>query len=49
MWHVWETKDEYRILVGRREVKRPLGRFRRKWENNIKMYLQELGWGCELS
>jgi len=32
------------VLVGKYEGKRPLGRPRRKWENNIKMDLQEVGW-----
>jgi hypothetical protein len=32
-------------LVGKPEGKRPLGRFRRGWENNIKMDLREIGWG----
>jgi hypothetical protein len=35
----------YRILVGRPEGRRPLGRPRRRWEDNIKMALQEVGWG----
>jgi hypothetical protein len=35
----------YRILVGKPERKRPLGRRRRKWEDNIKMDLREIGWG----
>jgi hypothetical protein len=34
----------YRILVGRPEGNRPLGRPRRIWEHNIKMDLQEVGW-----
>jgi hypothetical protein len=34
----------YRILVGKPEVKRPLGRPRRRWVNNIKMDLGEIGW-----
>jgi hypothetical protein len=33
----------YRILVGRPEGKRPLGRARRRWEDNIKMDLREIG------
>jgi hypothetical protein len=33
----------YRVLVGRPEGKRPLGRPRRRWENNIKMDLREIG------
>jgi hypothetical protein len=40
-----EGKGAYRILVGRPEGRRPLGRPRRRWEDNIKMDLQELGWG----
>jgi len=35
----------YRVLVGKPEGKRPLGRRRRRWEDNIKMYLCPLG--CE--
>jgi hypothetical protein len=42
-----EGRDAYRTLVGRPEGKRPLGRPRRRWEDNIKMDLQELGWGVE--
>ena len=35
----------YRLLVGRREGKRSLGRPRIRWEDNIKMDLQEVGYG----
>ena len=35
----------YRVLVGKLEGKRPMGRPRRRWENNIKMDLQEVGFG----
>ena len=35
----------YRVLVGKPEGKRPLGRPRRRWEDNIKMDLQEVGNG----
>ena len=35
----------YRVLVEKLEGKGPLGRPRRRWEDNIKMYLQEMGWG----
>jgi hypothetical protein len=35
----------YRVLVGKPEGKKPLGRPMRRWEDNIKMYLQEVG--CE--
>jgi len=41
----WEGKGAYRILVGKSEEKRPLARRRRRWEENIKMDLQEVGWG----
>jgi hypothetical protein len=34
----------YRILVGKPEGKRPLGRPRRRWVDNIKMGLREIGW-----
>jgi hypothetical protein len=37
--------DAYRILVGKPEEKRPLGRPRHMWEDNIKMDLREMGWG----
>jgi len=35
----------YRVLVGKPNGRKPLGRRRRKWEDNIKMDLQEVGWG----
>jgi hypothetical protein len=35
----------YTVLEGRPDGKRPFGRPRRRWENHIKMYLQEVGWG----
>jgi hypothetical protein len=38
-------RNAYRILVGNPEGKRPLGRPRRRWVDNIKMDLTELGWG----
>jgi hypothetical protein len=38
-----EGRDVYRILVGRPESKRPLGRRRRRWEDNIKLDLRERG------
>jgi hypothetical protein len=40
-----EKRNAYRILVGKPEGKRSLGRPRRKWEDNIKMDLREIGWG----
>jgi len=36
----------YRVLVGKHEGKRPLGRPRHRWEDNIKMDLQEVVCGC---
>jgi len=38
-----ERRGVYRVLVGKPEGKRPLGRPRRRWEDNIKMDLQEVG------
>jgi hypothetical protein len=40
-----EGRGAYRILVGKPEGRRPLGRPRRRWEDNIKMDLQEVEWG----
>jgi len=40
-----ERRGVYKVLVGKPEGKRPLGRPRRRWEDNIKMELQELGFG----
>jgi len=36
----------YRVLVGKPEGRRPPGRPRRRWEDNIRMDLQEVGCGC---
>jgi hypothetical protein len=41
-----ERRDAYRALVGKPEGRRPLGRPRRTWEDNIKMDLREVGWGA---
>jgi hypothetical protein len=38
-----EGRDVYRVLVGRSKDKRPPGRPRRRWEDNIKMDLREIG------
>jgi hypothetical protein len=43
--HVGKRRGMYRILVGKPEGKRPLGRSRHSWENNIKMDLLEVGCG----
>jgi hypothetical protein len=37
-----ERRDIYRVLMGKPEVKRPLGRPRHRWEDNIKMDLQDV-------
>jgi hypothetical protein len=39
-----EKRNAYRILVGKPDGKRPLGRPRHRWLDNIKMYLREIGW-----
>ena len=41
-----EGRSVHRVLVGELEGKRPLGRPRRRWEDNIKTDLQEIGGGC---
>ena len=38
-----ERRNVYRVLVGNPEAKRPLGKSRRRWEDNIKMDLQDVG------
>jgi hypothetical protein len=40
-----EKGNEFRILTGKSEGKRPLGRSGRRWEDNIKMDLREIEWG----
>jgi hypothetical protein len=40
-----ERRGAYRALVGKPEVMIPLGRPRRRWEDNIKIYLRGVGWG----
>ena len=42
-----EGRGVYKVLVGKPEGKRPLGRLRHRWENNVKMDLQEVGCGGE--
>ena len=41
-----EGRGVHKVLVGKPEGRRPLGRLRRRWEDNIKMDLQEVGKGC---
>ena len=40
-----ERRGTYRVMVRKRERKRPLGRYKHKWEHNIKLDIQEVGWG----
>jgi hypothetical protein len=40
-----EGRNVYRVLVGKPEGERPLGRPRRRWEDGIKMDFREIGWG----
>jgi hypothetical protein len=40
-----ERRDAYKALVGKPEGRRPLGRPRRRWKNNIKIDLREVRWG----
>jgi hypothetical protein len=39
------SRRAYRVLVGKPEGRRPLGRPRHRWEYNIKIDLREMGWG----
>jgi hypothetical protein len=41
-----ETRNAYRILLRKPEGKRPLGRPRRRWVDNIKIDLREIEWNC---
>jgi hypothetical protein len=43
MWHAWERREAYKVLVGKPEGKRPPGRPRRRWEDRIRMDLREIG------
>jgi hypothetical protein len=46
MWHVWgDRRGEYKILVERNYGMRPFGRYRHRWECNIKIEIQKVGWG----
>ena len=46
MARMGEGRGVHRVLVGKHEGKRPLGRPRRRWGDNIKMDLQEVGGAC---
>ena len=43
---MWERRGAYRILVGRPDKRRLLARPSYRWEDNIKMDYQEVGWGA---
>jgi hypothetical protein len=43
---MWEGRGVYRVLVGKPEGRRPLGRPKRRWEDNFRMDLREVGFGC---
>jgi hypothetical protein len=43
---IGEERKVYKVLVGKPEGKRPLGRPRRRWEDGIRMDLREIGLGC---
>ena len=45
MIHRGNRRGAYKLLVGRREGKRPLEKSGRRWENNINMDLQSMRWG----
>jgi hypothetical protein len=40
-----EVRNVYKVLMGKPEGKRSLGRPRRRWEDGIRMHLREIGWG----
>ena len=46
MVRMGKGRGVHRVLLGKLEGKRPLGRPRHRWEDNIKMHLQEMGGGC---
>ena len=41
-----DRRSVYRVLVERPEGRKPFGRPRCRWEDNIKMHVQEMGWGA---
>jgi hypothetical protein len=42
---IWGNRNAYRLLVGKPERKRPLRRPRRRWVDNIRMDIRDVGWG----
>jgi hypothetical protein len=47
-WSTYRRRGAITVLVGKPEGKKPLGRPRSRWEDNIKMDLREVGWGYGL-
>ena len=47
MARMGDRRGAYSVFVGKREGKRPLGRPKRRWKDNIEMDLQEAGWGID--
>lgn len=43
MWHAWKSRKVYKVLVGKLEVKRSLGRKWRRWDDAINMDFREIG------
>jgi hypothetical protein len=43
-----EDRKAYKVLMGKPEGKKPVGRPRRRYEDGIRMDLREIGWGCRL-
>jgi hypothetical protein len=43
---IGDRRGAYRVSVGRPQGRRPLGTPRHRWEDNIKMHIQEVGWGA---
>jgi hypothetical protein len=41
-----KMRNAYKILIRKLESKRPLGRPRHKWEDNLRMDLRQMGWEC---
>jgi hypothetical protein len=44
---MWEMRGAYSVLMGKLDGRKPLGRPRRGWKNNIKMNLQKVGWDMD--
>jgi hypothetical protein len=46
MWHAWERRIVYKVLVGKLEGRRPLGKPRSRWEDGIGIDLKRTDWGA---